>query len=464
MKGQYYSRAIKILVFVIDFWLINLAFLSVRRLGLANDIANDQFTSFFLVFGLTWIISGFFTKTYRLDTSSLVRNISIDMLGTFLVHFVLIMTILIVFNVYQIGSEFLAYAYAFSATFIMGFRIFYKIVIKYYQFTGFDTRKVVILGATGSGKALSHFFINNESAGYDFRGFFDDEQNHDLHHRQKVVGKLDPIAIKEFCRKENIGEIYFALPLSHRELLTDISRFADDNFIYFRIAPDFSREVQNNCNVFLLNSIPVLTTRKEPLGITLNVVLKRAFDIVFSMAVILTLFPFIFPVIALAIRLDSPGPIFFKQLRPGRRNKLFDCYKFRTMKVNNSTEVQATKNDSRITRVGKFLRKSNLDELPQFFNVLLGNMSVVGPRPNMISQLEEYSKTIQNYKVRHFVTPGITGYAQVNGYRGETKELELMEKRVQYDVQYIENWSLALDIKIIFLTVWNMVKGEKNAY
>src|SRR4051812_17425659 len=119
MKGQYYSRAIKILVFVIDFWLINLAFLSVRRLGLANDIANDQFTSFFLVFGLTWIISGFFTKTYRLDTSSLVRNISIDMLGTFLVHFVLIMTILIVFNVYQIGSEFLAYAYAFSATFIM---------------------------------------------------------------------------------------------------------------------------------------------------------------------------------------------------------------------------------------------------------------------------------------------------------------------------------------------------------
>ena len=134
------------------------------------------------------------------------------------------------------------------------------------------------------------------------------------------------------------------------------------------------------------------------------------------------------------------------------------------MKVNKMTEVQATKNDSRITRVGSFLRKSNLDELPQFFNVLLGNMSVVGPRPNMISQLEQYSKTIENYRVRHFVTPGITGYAQVNGFRGETKELELMEKRVQYDVKYIENWSLALDIKIIFLTVWNMVKGEKNAY
>ena len=167
---------------------------------------------------------------------------------------------------------------------------------------------------------------------------------------------------------------------------------------------------------------------------------------------------------AIVIRLDSPGPIFFKQLRPGKKNKLFDCYKFRTMYVNHNGELQATKNDSRITKIGRFMRKTNIDEIPQFFNVLLGNMSVVGPRPNMISQLEEYSKSIGNYKVRHFVTPGITGYAQVNGFRGETKEIGLMEKRVQYDVQYIENWSLALDLKIIFLTIWNMVKGEKNAY
>ncbi len=134
------------------------------------------------------------------------------------------------------------------------------------------------------------------------------------------------------------------------------------------------------------------------------------------------------------------------------------------MHVNNSTEVQATKNDSRITAVGRFLRKTNLDELPQFFNVLLGNMSVVGPRPNLISQLEKYSKTIQLYKLRHFITPGITGYAQVNGFRGETKDPELMEKRVYYDVLYLENWSLALDIKIIFLTVWNMIKGDKHAF
>jgi putative colanic acid biosynthesis UDP-glucose lipid carrier transferase len=134
------------------------------------------------------------------------------------------------------------------------------------------------------------------------------------------------------------------------------------------------------------------------------------------------------------------------------------------MYVNDDTELQATKNDSRITRVGKFLRKNSLDELPQFFNVLIGNMSVVGPRPNLISQLNEYSKLVEKYRVRHFVTPGITGYAQVNGYRGETKEVELMAERVKYDVLYMENWSFMLDIKIIAQTVWNMLLGEKNAY
>jgi putative colanic acid biosynthesis UDP-glucose lipid carrier transferase len=134
------------------------------------------------------------------------------------------------------------------------------------------------------------------------------------------------------------------------------------------------------------------------------------------------------------------------------------------MHINSSTDVQATKDDPRVTRVGRFLRKTNLDELPQFFNVLLGSMSVVGPRPNLVSQLEQYSKTIRQYKLRHFITPGITGYAQVNGFRGETRDHQLMEKRVQYDVLYLENWSLSLDIKIICLTVWNMLKGDANAY
>jgi putative colanic acid biosynthesis UDP-glucose lipid carrier transferase len=196
-----------------------------------------------------------------------------------------------------------------------------------------------------------------------------------------------------------------------------------------------------------------------------NQMMKRLFDIVFSFTIIVTVFPVVMGLLALIIKLDSPGPVFFKQLRPGKRNQLFPCYKLRTMQANHGqTELQATKNDMRITRVGKYLRKYNLDELPQFFNVLMGHMSVVGPRPNMLSQLEEYSKHIRTYQMRHAVTPGITGYAQVNGYRGETREAGTMEKRVEYDLKYVQNWSFGLDMKIIGQTVWNMVRGEKNAY
>ncbi len=374
----------------------------------------------------------------------------------------MIVTILTTFPVFNVATRFLIAVYILAAIFIIGMRVLYKLILKYIEFSGFDQHKVIIIGATGSGNALYRFFSEHQAAGYQFKGFFEDEPDEAHVNLELVVGKLDEV--KNFCLRENIDEIYFALPLTYERLLHEIAQFADDNFIYFRIAPDFSKVVNDQFNIFLINSVPVFTPRNEPLGISLNAILKRLFDITFSASVILSLFPILFPVIALAIRLDSEGPIFFKQLRPGKKNKLFDCYKFRTMYVNNATEVQATKDDSRITKVGRFLRKTNLDELPQFFNVLLGNMSVVGPRPNLISQLEKYSKTIQHYKIRHFITPGITGYAQVNGFRGETKDQELMEKRVYYDVLYLENWSLALDIKIIFLTVWNMMKGDKHAF
>lgn len=464
MKGKYYSRAIKMMIFVIDFWLIYLAFQIARNLGLNKFLSAEQTTSFFLIFGLIWIVAGFSNKIYRLDTTSLLRTISINLFSTLLLHFAIISTILLTTHIYLVHPIFLISLYILTSSFIVGFRLLYKLISKYFQFSGFDQRNVVVIGAGGSGAALYQYFTANESAGYHFAGFFDEEASAPGELKNKIVGTLNPVSIKNFCSTNNIGEIYFALPNTFKELLQDISKFADDHFIYFRVAPDFSELHHDNGNIFLINSIPILTSRKEPLGISLNASLKRIFDVVFSLSVIIFLFPILIPIMGIAIRLDSPGPIFFKQLRPGKRNKLFDCYKFRTMRVNQTSELQATKNDSRITRVGRFMRKTNIDELPQFFNVLLGNMSVVGPRPNMISQLEEYSKSINNYKVRHFVTPGITGYAQVNGFRGETKEIGLMEKRVQYDVQYIENWSLALDLKIIFLTVWNMVKGEKNAY
>ena len=464
MKGKYDSSLIKVMIFIIDFWLINLAFHVTKKIGLTFGIPDYQFTSFFLIFSFIWIIAGFFFKIYRINSLSLTRSISTNLFNAALVHALLILVTITSSPIYNVNIWFLIWVYVLSAILIISVRVAYKLMLKHLEFSGFNQRKVIIVGATRSGKAIYEFFTVHQAEGYRFMGFFDDDPESIPDLTTLIIGRIE--TLEGFCLANKIDEIYFTLPLTaeNEQLIHKLSRFSDDNFIYFRIAPDFSKVVHDNYNVFLINSVPILTTRKEPLGISINVVLKRIFDIVFSLTVIIVLFPVIFPIIALAIRLDSDGPIFFKQLRPGRKNKLFECYKFRTMRVNNSTELQATKNDSRITRVGRFLRKTNLDELPQFFNVLLGNMSVVGPRPNLTSQLEQYSKTIQQYKVRHFITPGITGYAQVNGFRGETREHGLMEKRVEYDVLYLENWSLALDIKIIFLTVWNMVKGERSAY
>ena len=171
------------------------------------------------------------------------------------------------------------------------------------------------------------------------------------------------------------------------------------------------------------------------------------------------------PIIGLIILLESGRPIFFKQLRTGKDKKPFYCYKFRSMKNNSEADIkQASKNDTRVTALGKFLRKTSLDEFPQFFNVLMGDMSLCGPRPHMLKHTEEYSKLIEQYMIRHFLKPGVTGWAQINGYRGETSDPVLMEKRVEHDIWYMENWSLMLDIRIIFLTIFNIFKGEKNAY
>jgi undecaprenyl-phosphate galactose phosphotransferase/putative colanic acid biosynthesis UDP-glucose lipid carrier transferase len=204
--------------------------------------------------------------------------------------------------------------------------------------------------------------------------------------------------------------------------------------------------------------------RKEPLEIPENRLVKKIFDISFSLFVICFVCSWLFPILITLIKLTSKGPVFFKQLRSGEDNKSFLCYKFRTMQVNNlSDEIQATVNDPRITRIGAFMRKNNLDELPQFFNVLMGHMSVVGPRPHMLRHTSQYSELIHNYLVRHFTKPGITGWSQINGYRGETKDLYKMKKRVEYDIWYIENWSFLLDLKIVLRTVGKMLYGDDKA-
>lgn len=270
--------------------------------------------------------------------------------------------------------------------------------------------------------------------------------------------------LKDYCLNNKVDEIFCTLPMAEVDKINDIMDFADNHLIRFRLIPEFGA-LNKRMGISFYENVPVLTPRYEPLENTWNRIMKRGFDIFFSLAVISFIFPFLLPIVAILIKLSGKGPVFFRQLRTGKDNKSFYCYKFRTMTVNkDSDKVQATKGDARITKIGAFLRKTSLDEFPQFFNVLEGHMSIVGPRPHMLLHTEEYSKMINKFMVRHLIKPGITGWAQVSGYRGNTEESEMMVKRIEHDNWYVENWSLWLDIKIIFLTVINAVRGEENAF
>lgn len=272
--------------------------------------------------------------------------------------------------------------------------------------------------------------------------------------------------IEAFLNKNNsISKLlYFYSDLS-KKAVQRIIQVCRNRYIDFEIVPLEVDLFEQGIKLEQFAYLPIFRRKKEPLCLLQNKILKRVFDIVFSLLVIVLIFPWLFPLVILMIKLESKGPIFFLQKRTGYWNKPFNCIKFRTMEVNEKSDRrQATKRDSRITQVGAIFRKTNIDELPQFFNVLKGDMSVVGPRPHMLQHTEDYSKLIDKYMIRHEVKPGITGWAQVSGWRGPTKELYQMDKRVEHDVNYIENWSFWFDCKCIFLTVLNMVKGEDNAF
>lgn len=352
-----------------------------------------------------------------------------------------------------------------SFVFISIWRITFRYILKSYRSKGGNSRNIIILGAGRVANQVYNTNITNLVYGYKFMGFFDDRDPSDYKVNPELVkGNLSDV--EKFVIENQIDEIICALPAGDDRKAVPIMKYAENNLVRFMIVPDFMRFINRSVSLsFLDNSIPIVSLREEPLRRTSNLVIKRAFDIIVSLLFLVTIFPILFIILAPIIKHTSKGPIFFKQKRTGENGIEFNCLKFRTMKVNkDADEVQATKHDDRVTPIGAFMRKTNLDEMPQFLNVLIGDMSIVGPRPHMLKHTKMYSQLIDKYMVRHFAKPGITGWAQVTGYRGETKELSEMEGRVKQDVWYIENWTFWLDIKIIFKTLKNMIKGEDNAY
>ncbi|MBR9913529.1 MAG: undecaprenyl-phosphate glucose phosphotransferase [Algicola sp.] len=331
----------------------------------------------------------------------------------------------------------------------------YYLLQKYRVSFGGNYRRTVIFGANKKTKALENFFNKNPEYGYVHVNTFS--------LKDKKEKALD--AHFDYIKKEGIDEIYCSISELSNQQISEIADFADNNLKILKFLPDNKEIYSKKLKYEYYDYIPILSLRNIPLEDSFNMVIKRIFDIVFSSLVIVFILSWLTPIIAILIKLESKGPIFFKQSRNGFNYKEFDCYKFRSMTPNKDAHLyQATRGDQRITRTGRFIRKTSIDELPQFFNVLFGDMSVVGPRPHMVSHTNMYAKKIDKFMVRHFVKPGITGLAQISGFRGEIETDKDIIGRVKYDIFYIENWSLLLDLKIITQTFVNAVKGEDKAY
>ena len=343
-----------------------------------------------------------------------------------------------------------------SVIVILGFKLFiYFFLRKYRILFGGNFRSLVLVGKEESIKPIKHFFEENPDYGYKLIKVFDFERN-----ETKAIN-----GIFDFISKNKIDEIYCSMSDFSTKDVEDFIFFADNNFKTLKFIPDQKQLLSLNTVFEYYDYIPVISQRTISLDESFHKIIKRVFDIVFSSIIILGLLSWLIPVLAIIIRMDSKGSLFFVQKRNGLYNKEFNCFKFRSMELNDFADIeQVSKNDARITKVGKYIRKTSIDELPQFFNVLFGDMSVVGPRPHMVSHTNMYAERIDKFMVRHFIKPGITGLAQTKGFRGEVESDKDIINRVRYDIFYIEKWSLLLDLKIIFNTVYNTLKGDKKAY
>lgn len=347
---------------------------------------------------------------------------------------------------------------------VSGYHLLFRWLLKQYRRRGGNLRHAVLVGSAGNNMELYHELTDDSVSGYRVHGYFDFQPRAEFPDKCCYLGTPDNV-LKYLEDHPHIEQLYCCLSSLDRQAIIPIIDYCENHLVRFFSVPNVRNYLHNQMHLTLIGSVPVLSLRRDPLSRTENRVIKRLFDIIFSVIFLCTLFPFIYIIVAIGIKLTMPGPIFFKQKRNGMNDREFYCLKFRSMKVNKDSDtLQASKNDPRKTRFGSFLRHTSLDETPQFFNVLLGDMSVIGPRPHMQKHTEEYSRQIDKFMVRHFVKPGITGWSQVTGFRGETKELCQMEGRVKGDIWYIEHWSFWLDIVIVYKTIRNAVRGEDAAY
>ncbi|MBB2145892.1 undecaprenyl-phosphate glucose phosphotransferase [Pedobacter sp. LMG 31464] len=464
MKTRYFFLLSYILP-IIDLFILNAAYYGAYFVtGEMGKILTEEIhKDYVVVCNLIWLVSTAIFSLYTIQGEKKLERIYRSTWRSIVLHFIMFSIYLIFLKGVDFSRTFLIVFYGWlSLGFILNRFICtslqYVLINKYSA-----TLKVAIMGSNYTALRLSNYLTKDSnvefygSVGGDESIYFDKGAAIS----KNVARKFTAAAMA------GVKEVYVAIAPKRMAEVQALLDEADKQGVRLKFIPDLGLNPSTKYTInYFGEGFPMITLRDEPLEEISARFKKRLFDFLFSSIVIVFLLSWLIPVIALVIRLDSKGSIFFLQTRAGRDNKLFKVFKFRTMAVteNDSEYTQAKKGDARITRVGSFLRSTSLDELPQFINVLLGDMSVVGPRPHPLLMNDYYQEVINKYMVRHFVKPGITGWAQVNGFRGETKEKEDMENRVKYDIYYLENWTAMFDVRIVFMTIINLVRGEDNAY
>lgn len=365
---------------------------------------------------------------------------------------------LFAFSDIQFSLVYQLFVLCFLLFLLIFYRWFFFTVRKLYRVEGGNFVNVVVIGKDKNIRTIKKIF-KEPDFGYRYKGFFNDEVSNETGYLGTVENSY------EYILKNNIEEIYCLVSQVSNEELHKLISFADNNLKRLKLVPDNKEVFTRAMQVELFGNVPILNLRKSPLEKNYAKYGKRGFDIIFSSLVILLILSWLIPLLYVLTRLESREPLFFKQIRQGYNKKSFWCYKFRSMRSNKESDTKmCSKNDSRITRLGKVLRKTSIDELPQFFNVLRGEMSVVGPRPHMELHTEKYSHSVDKYLVRHFAKPGITGLAQVRGYRGEIVKKSDIINRTRLDIFYLEKWTPLLDLKIIYHTIYNAITGDEKAF
>jgi Undecaprenyl-phosphate glucose phosphotransferase len=457
------SRPLRSLLLVGDILLLVGAFAAgyAIKFALLADSTEGDYRVLTAAWVLLWVLATSVSRAYNISRLTDIIQAFVHLLRIIALHLLLVTAFVALSKGYLYSREQLLYSYLVAVPLLAAWRLAFILGVRARRRRGWGVRNVAIWGAGRAAEELSEFFRLHPETGYHLAAQFEAPE--------RALPSVPsypatPEALAEQSQRLQLAELYVSLKGTDDKVLSTLLELADSHLMRIRLLPDFGVFGVRDLQIELYDGLPVVAVQAYPLDEWNNRVLKRSFDIVFSLAFLVLVASWLFPVLAILVRLSSPGPVFFRQKRSGLNGKAFYCYKFRSMRMNADADLrQATSQDERVTPIGAFLRRSNLDELPQFWNVLLGQMSIVGPRPHMISHTQEYRSLIDKYMMRHAVKPGITGLAQARGFRGATPTVWHMRSRVTFDRFYVDNWSLALDIRIIIDTLRMIIRGDHNA-